>query len=100
MKSGIELIAEERARQVEAEGYTAEHDDRHSGGQLADMAACYAIAPVVPYVKSEYVGRVQFDDLFPFSARFDGRERHDRKKRLIIAGALIAAEIDRLNRLR
>jgi len=29
MKTGAELIAEERQRQVEKEGYSAEHDDCH-----------------------------------------------------------------------
>ncbi|MFU6910709.1 hypothetical protein ACM76C_07900 [Pseudomonas aeruginosa] len=34
----------ERRRQVEAEGWTPEHDDEHSHGQMARAAACYALA--------------------------------------------------------
>ncbi|HYK55029.1 MAG TPA: hypothetical protein VEV15_01015, partial [Flavisolibacter sp.] len=33
MKTGIELIAAERQRQIEKEGYTAKHDTEHSGGE-------------------------------------------------------------------
>lgn len=37
-------IAAERVRQVEAEGWTPEHDDRHNNSELA-CAAAYALAP-------------------------------------------------------
>jgi hypothetical protein len=43
MKSGAELIAEERARQIAAEGWTAEHDDMHSHGELSAAADAYRI---------------------------------------------------------
>lgn len=42
MKSGIEIIAEERKRQIEVEGWTLEHDDEHRCGELSDAAVCYA----------------------------------------------------------
>ena len=42
MKTPIELIAEERERQQEKEGWTLEHDDEHDGGELAMAAALYA----------------------------------------------------------
>ncbi|WP_329035634.1 hypothetical protein [Pseudomonas aeruginosa] len=37
-------VQAERRRQVEAEGWTPEHDDEHSYGQMARAAACYALA--------------------------------------------------------
>ncbi|RTV09148.1 hypothetical protein DY981_22945 [Pseudomonas aeruginosa] len=37
-------VQAERRRQVEAEGWTPEHDDAHSYGQMARAAACYALA--------------------------------------------------------
>ena len=37
-------VQAERRRQVEAEGWTPEHDDAHSHGQMARAAACYALA--------------------------------------------------------
>ncbi|WP_249412011.1 hypothetical protein [Pseudomonas aeruginosa] len=37
-------VQAERRRQVTAEGWTPEHDDAHSHGQIARAAACYALA--------------------------------------------------------
>ena len=31
--TGVELIAAERQRQIEVEGWTPEHDDAHVGGR-------------------------------------------------------------------
>ncbi|MGV0912411.1 hypothetical protein [Martelella sp. FOR1707] len=36
-------VIEERVRQVEKEGWTPEHDDRHDPGELAAAAGCYAL---------------------------------------------------------
>ena len=41
MKTGIELIQEERQRQIDVEGWTAEHDSHHTNGELAAAAICY-----------------------------------------------------------
>lgn len=41
--TGIERIAKERQRQIEEEGWTAEHDEQHTHGELAAVAALYAI---------------------------------------------------------
>jgi hypothetical protein len=38
--TGIELIAAERKRQVEKEGYTAKHDSQWVKGELAGAAVC------------------------------------------------------------
>lgn len=45
MKTGVELIAEERQRQIEVEGWTAERDAQYVDESLAFAAACYAIPP-------------------------------------------------------
>jgi hypothetical protein len=42
MATGIELIAAERKRQIEAKGWTYEHDDAHEEGELIAAAVCYA----------------------------------------------------------
>jgi hypothetical protein len=39
--SVIDEIAAERRRQVEAEGWTPEHDDEHGNAELAAAAAAY-----------------------------------------------------------
>lgn len=38
MKTGIDLITEERERQIREEGWTPEHDDGHRSGELNDAA--------------------------------------------------------------
>lgn len=40
--TGIELIAAERARQINIEGWTSEHDDEHESGELIQAAIRYA----------------------------------------------------------
>jgi hypothetical protein len=100
VKTGIEVIAEERQRQIEAEGYTAEHDDEHTAGELAMAGAAYAIAPDMVYRLRKFQRGMHFCDIWPFEVDEDGREKHGELRRLAIAGALIAAEIDRLTRLK
>ena len=114
--NGVELIAQERQRQIEKEGWTPEHDDEHDGNELAWMAVCYT-APGQVFRKSERQGgAIYFLDCFPetWSIQWDKREYDrlsdkpvdnfklqpkDRIRNLVKAGALIAAEIDRLQRL-
>lgn len=93
--SGIERIASERRRQVEAEGWTPEHDC-HADGVLAQAAACYAVATV-----PQYAGHYPIS--WPWSPRWDKRPGKTsdvtaRIRALEKAGALCAAEIDRLLR--
>lgn len=118
-KSGIELIAIERMRQIEIEGWTADHDANHDTGQLAMAAVCYASQEKI-YVMRHFANNIQFVDPWPFEDKWDKRYgygstaegktdeganyvpnpiTYTEKQRidlLIKAGALIAAEIDRL----
>lgn len=84
---GVALIAAERTRQIEQEGYTAAHDQCHVPGDLAGAAACYAIA------SRGYELPDAVEAYWPPSWRFSGG---DPVRMLVKAGALIAAEIDRL----
>lgn len=43
MPTGIELIAEERKRQIEVEGWTESHDDEHDTGFLVAASICYEL---------------------------------------------------------
>lgn len=114
MPTGIELIAEERQRQIKKEGWTAEHDDQHTAGELSVAAALYA-APIPLFAKRQSRNNVDFYDPWPWYDQvnydryndggvnipvpaWDKRKKHNRMRRLVIAGALIAAEIDRLQR--
>jgi len=117
-KTGIELITQERQRQVEKEGWTLEHDDEHKYGEISAAAACYAINKhemkddIKVEVLIEEMDFLVNDgdrgdrkllngwyDAFPWKDG-DKRNDHSRIKSLIIAGALIAAEIDRLQRIK
>lgn len=93
-KTGIELITEERQRQVEVEGWTLEHDDHHKWGELAKAAACYAVYGTDAEVYENG------DPAWPWSSEWDKRSNADGGlHNLVKAGALIAAEIDRMQRL-
>jgi hypothetical protein len=101
MKSGIELIAEERQRQIEVEGDTAEHDDGHSKGQLANAAAVYAIDPMGGDATNMIETLWPWDkSLLKISCNENTEDSpYLRIRDLQKAGALIAAEIDRLQRI-
>lgn len=110
---GIELIAKERRRQIEEENWTEEHDDDHTSGELALAAACFA-SPILLFEKEDrYVNQTTYRDPFPWEGKWDRRYTDKggnviqapetlygaaRIDILAKAGALIAAEIDRLER--
>jgi hypothetical protein len=114
--AGADRIAKERQRQITAEGWTAEHDDEHRDGELAAAAACYAI-PDLLFRKKEYANEIHFVDPWPWNTKWDKRPHpnsgnvvapnsafyvgiDERLRQLEKAGALIAAEIDRLERVK
>jgi hypothetical protein len=100
--SGLDLIIKERERQISEEGWTPEHDAQHNGGELAVAAACYAVEGLNDDEDNgTFVQRLEggvVEDGWPkdWDSKWDKREKHDQLKRLTIAGALIAAEIDRI----
>lgn len=99
--TGSELIAAERKRQIELEGWTAEHDDQHDRGQLAAAGAVYALTVDGPEKRRVAI----FLDFWPWWKGIDPclpawwkPTPGDSIRQLVKAGALIAAEIDRLQR--
>lgn len=90
--NGAELIAVERRRQVEVEGWSPEHDDHHTHGELATAGAVYAMPANGSWKASEW----PFE---PESLKHDWNTAEGRIRELTRAGALVAAEIDRLQRL-
>lgn len=106
METGIELIAKERQRQIEQEGWTPEHDDQHAKAELSLAASVYACPQLhIPQSSQDLTYRQRvFHALWPFGLDWykpalddDGPQR---VRELAKAGALIAAEIDRLQRLK
>lgn len=108
--NGCELIAAERKRQTDEEGWDREHDDLHESGELAIAAACYATPAVRQRVRMRTLvlhattrdpatrTRVPVPVLWPWEAEWWKPEPENRIRELVKAGALIAAEIDRLQR--
>ena len=96
MSFGLELIAEERQRQIEAEGWTDQHDDSHGDGQLANAAACYAMSE--RYRRAMIWNVTLRFRVWPWEEKGWKPTPNDRIRELVKAGALIAAEIDRLHR--
>lgn len=92
-KSGAELIAEERLRQTLVEGYTPKHDDQYMNGELLDAAFCYGD----PYADL-HTGVEITPSEWPWEEG-TWKPSSDKIRNLTKAGALIAAEIDRLIRL-
>jgi len=96
-------IASERQRQMESEGWTREHDDEHAEGELANAAAAYAhVASLSDGERRRVTGIYSIDnigmlrDLWPWAKSW--WKPKDRRADLVRAGALIAAEIERLDR--
>lgn len=101
MKTGIELIAAERQRQIDVEGWTPEHDAEHTHGELSRAAGIYANrASLIESQNSEaFLLEWGVPDLWPWSGDW-WKPSKDPIRNLEKAGALIAAELDRLLRAR
>ena len=96
--AAIDLIARERQRQISAEGWTPDHDAEHDHGELAIAAACYAVEGTDAEVRYPYFDAGDDDRGWPWDADWDKRKKHDRARQLVIAGALIVAELERIAR--
>ena len=102
MKTGIELIAAERERQIK-KGWNAFHDDDHKNADLTLAAMAYAHEGAArqgnwlnfprTHPKKNPPRQWPFDDYY-------WNPEEDAIGNLVKAGALIAAEIDRLQRKR
>lgn len=84
MKSGIELIAIERQEQIEKHGFDKEHDANEAYFNLSN-AAVFILTQDEKYYPSEWDEQ--------FKAKFLEKSY---KERLVIAGALLAAELDKI----
>ena len=87
--TGCELIAAERQRQIDKEGWDEGHDANHRDGELARAAMCYAD----PCAAEEAQGVPAH---WPWDSMW-WKPSRNRERNLVKAGALIAAEIDRIH---
>lgn len=98
LRVAVTDIAAERQRQVDVEGWSEAHDDEHDGYQMARAAGCYAF----------HASREDDDGdagMFVSAAVHHGWpwdrawwKPKSRRTDLVRAGALIVAEIERLDR--
>jgi hypothetical protein len=126
MKTGVELIAEERQRQIDVECWTKEHDSEHENFELSAAACCYASHNIsqqlekIHHTNQSPLAEFKIYDFGESDFFINNGDRGDRRlrkagwkngfpwdykwwkpskdpiKNLVKAGALIAAEIDRL----
>jgi hypothetical protein len=108
--NAIEMIKAERERQISAEGWTPEHDDTHSHREMAAAAAAYlehyitrswSIDPTNPLNQGIDIERYQNappPEIWPEGWEGAWKPKYMTRD-LVIAGALIVAEIERLERV-
>lgn len=93
LNGGVAAIADERRRQIEAEGWTPEHDNLHDDGELALAAASY--------IQGSFYRHPDHSDQ-PVPGNWPWHpswwKPTDKRRDLVKAGALVAAEIDRIDR--
>lgn len=107
--SVLKDIGVERLRQQAVEGWTPEHDDEHDKGEIARAAAAYALAAsysdhfrmknhAVDKLREVYSGGrfTLLREIWPWDWAW--WKPKDRRRDLVRAGALIVAEIERLDR--
>ncbi|WP_218567627.1 hypothetical protein [Pseudomonas sp. AOB-7] len=95
-------VLAERQRQITAEGWTPEHDDEHCCDEIAALACYYAMPPAARLWSAESTGYGDTleEAILPEGwtvKHWDGSE-NGRRRELIKAGALILAEIERIDR--
>ncbi len=92
-------VLAERRRQVAEEWWTPQHDDKHAGGEMASAAACYVLPEWERDAQIQTAGMgwksLRFR-LWPWSDYW--WKPTNRRRDLVKAGALILAEIERLDR--
>lgn len=87
-------VLEERLRQHDMEGWTPEHDDQHTNEELANAAASYAMSDDKRCME---IGEDAREHLWPWDKSW-WKPSENRRRDLVRAGALILAEIERLDR--
>lgn len=93
---GVFVIDAERRRQLYQEGYDSRHDREHVRGELADGAAVYAMTEESLKKYMLWSPNPDVPSLWPFEEAMYKPTPNNRVRQLAKAGAMIAAEIDRL----
>ncbi len=86
--NAVQSVIAERQRHQSAEGWTPEHDDQYSKSQLLWASSCYVLNAIHPF------NRIPFD--WPWTPEW--WKPTNPRRDLVKAGALILAEIERIDR--
>jgi hypothetical protein len=97
-EGGSGLIGAERQRQISGEGWAPEHDDEHFMGEMVGAALCYA-GRALEIISNDEIGGADAGLDWPWDIEW-WKPSDDPIRNLVKAGALIAAEIDRITRER
>ena len=70
--TGAEMIAAERRRQIEEEGWSAEHDDEHATDTLICAALSYGldVLDITDYMGDARLSAYMSDILWPWDVRW------------------------------
>lgn len=93
-----EELVSERVRQIAGEGYTNDHDDEHACDEIAGLACYYVMPPAAREWDASSTGYGETLGAAMLPEGWQAKEG-DRRRELVKAGALILAEIERLDRL-
>lgn len=96
MSDAARDILAERARQFSEEGFALDHDDQHEPGTLAMAAASYAVAASYASANLFPMPKGKPPTSWPWDKKW--WKPGDARRDLIKAGALILAEIERIDR--
>lgn len=88
LSNAVQSVIAERQRHQSVEGWTPEHDDQYSKSQLLWASSCYVMNAIHPF------NRIPFD--WPWDSRW--WKPTSQRRDLVKAGALILAEIERIDR--
>lgn len=89
----------ERQRQIEVENFGPRHDDAHDKGEIAAAAACYAMHACAGSIENKELqlrAWAFMKDLWPWAQHW--WKPTSRRASLVKSGAMIIAEIERLDR--
>lgn len=102
---GMSDVIAERLRQMDDEGWDADHDDQHTDGELAAAAACYAYSASIGNGAEKNLGdnRPGFlslvNAMWPESWSWEWWKPKSKRHNLVRAAALLIAEIERMDRV-
>lgn len=88
LSNAVQSVISERQRQQSVEGWTPEHDDQYGEFQLLWASSCYVLNTIQPF------NRIPMD--WPWAPEW--WKPTNPRRDLVKAGALILAEIERIDR--